>query len=187
MVLCLSGGVDSMLLARMAGDALKCCVFVDYGQPAAFMEQSAARWMCYRMGVQLHIVTVRGIPLGDMATLTGACVVPNRNAMLLTAASNYANGQDCDSIWIGCNRSDYHDYEDCRPEFIKQMEKVLGVWVEAPLTYLTKAEIVAFARGWGITEQEYWSCYGPGPVPCGECASCKEVSAAKMSLVSTSE
>lgn len=174
-VVLLSGGLDSMVLAeraRVAG-TLAGCVFVDYGHPAQIPEGWKAFSYCGSKGVPLKVVHVFGLCLGDMGTEVGARVVANRNAVLLSAAANAAvSFFGASEIQIGAISDDQRDYVDCRPEFFWSMTEALGLSVSAPLVTLSKEDVMREAVFLGLRPADSWSCYGPGPEPCGSCPSC---------------
>jgi len=164
-------------LARRDG-RLAGLVFVDYGHPA----QTAEAWKTFayhgRTGVPLHTVHAFGLRLGAMAGGTGddARIVPARNAMLLAAAVNHAAGI-ADEVWFGAHAGDDAAYPDCRQSWVAAMSDAMrsayGVGVAAPLSGMTKAEVVTLARELGIAREDTWSCYEPdGTTPCGACACC---------------
>lgn len=180
MVVLLSGGLDSMVVAersRVAG-TLRGCVFVDYGHPAQQAEGWRAFAYCGSRRVPLRVVHVFGLALGDMGAEVGARVVPSRNAMLLSAAANAAVAMGGSELAIGAIHNDQRDYADCRPEFFEAMSTALGLRVVAPLVTWNKTGVVTEARRLGLALEASWSCYGPGPEPCGTCPSCRERAAA---------
>ena len=88
-------------------------------------------------------------------------------------------------IVIGVNALDYSGYPDCRPEFVREFEKLAGVATKAgvegarfhvhtPLINLTKAEIITKGFALGLDYALTHSCYDPLPdgAPCGRCDSC---------------
>lgn len=173
-VVLLSGGLDSMVLAeelRLAGD-LAGCVFVDYGHPAQIQEGWRAFAYCGSRSVRLKVVHAFGIDLGDMGTSVGARIVHARNSILVALAANATRSLGGDSLAIGAIADDQADYEDCRPSFLAAMQAATGVQVVAPLIGASKADVVARARVIGLDLDLSWSCYGPGPDPCGVCPSC---------------
>lgn len=169
-----SGGIDSLVCAESArlDGSLVGCVFIDYGHPAQIPEGWKAFAYCGSRGIPLKVVHVFGLDLGDMASAVGARVVPCRNALLLSAAANAARGMGGTALMIGCNSADQRDYTDCRPEFLATMGDALGLEVRAPLLEKEKREIVFLAKFFGLTREDAWACYGPGPLPCGTCPSC---------------
>tara|TARA_R100001460_G_scaffold5435_10_gene15163 strand:- start:606 stop:1100 length:495 start_codon:yes stop_codon:yes gene_type:complete len=158
----LSGGHDSANLIRTAKkDEQDCCaLFVDYGQPAAARELVAA----------VKITDYFGVPLirRTMPTpATSGVEWLGRNLALIGVAMPVALEHKCKRILIGCTDQDYERFPDCRQDFINSLNAAAeigyNVQVVAPLTvrpsYIVKGT---------------WSCYGPGPRPCGECPSCKQ-------------
>lgn len=180
-IVLLSGGVDSTLLAHRAHKAgeLAACIFVDYGQPAAAMERGTALKWCNRRKVQLIVRKVR-LPITSMTLgpgRPGARVVPLRNLVLLSLAASYAVEMGAEEVQYGAIGDDYEDYEDCRPEWVEDLNVTLehsGVRIEAPLIALSKQEVVDTARREGVDVGACWSCYEPvGWKPCGKCNSCR--------------
>lgn len=133
-----------------------------------------------------------------MADDIPATYVPLRNTYLLTLAASALEsaalaaielrGVDpadlAASIVIGANAIDYSGYPDCRPEYYRAMAEALRLGsklgaqygvpfaISTPLIDKTKAEIVRLAIEIGAPIEHTWSCYGPGPMPCGRCDSC---------------
>lgn len=164
----LSGGLDSALcLARYGA---KQAIGFDYGQPHR-IELTYAVKVAELFGVPF---VVRHLP--EMPRVNDV-VFAGRNAVLLSVAAAHAQAAGIDRVVIGCNFSDTRRFPDCRPDFIRSMDKALssayGVRVFAPLLTTTKAQIVAEARERGLPET--WTCYAPTAAGqrCGECYSCK--------------
>jgi len=109
--------------------------------------------------------------------------VPGRNTIFLSFAISYAETIDADAIFIGVNSIDFSGYPDCRPEYIKQFQKLINVATKktiegkkikiyAPLLYLSKSEIIKKAIALGLDLSITWSCYKSNKNPCGKCPSC---------------
>lgn len=108
--------------------------------------------------------------------------VPARNTIFLSLAAGYLETIGGSAIYIGVNAVDYSGYPDCRPEFISAMERAVNLgtgdgknkWVsiEAPLQYLTKAEIIRLGMRLEVPYNLTSSCYNGGEEACGECDSC---------------
>ena len=169
-----------MVVAELARERgiLTGCVFVDYGHPAQQQEGWRAFAYCGERRLRLRVVHVFGLALGDMEAAVGARVVPCRNAVLLAAAANAAHAMGGIALAIGAIADDQREYADCRPEFFDAMSAAVGLQINAPLLGLSKREVVAEARRLGLDPGASWSCYGPGPEPCGTCPSCVARSAA---------
>ncbi|MCL0042680.1 7-cyano-7-deazaguanine synthase QueC [Thermodesulfovibrionales bacterium] len=120
--------------------------------------------------------------------------VPARNTIFLSFALSWAEVLEVTDIFIGANAVDYSGYPDCRPEYLKAFEEManlstkaavegrIRVRINAPLLYMTKAEIIRKGVGLGFDYSLTWSCYDPQPrdavcgsliVPCGRCDSCR--------------
>ena len=175
----LSGGLDStvcMWLARKRGPVV--VLNVDYGQRAAQTERRMSAALAGRIGASYRYLDLT--PLGSTLTsaLTGDgddVVVPGRNAILLSLGAGLARSVGASEVWIGCNASDSALFPDCRPEFLGGMSQALhtayGVTVEAPLLYLTKAQVVGMARVLGVPMHAITTCYNG--TNCGKCHACQ--------------
>jgi 7-cyano-7-deazaguanine synthase len=199
-VVLLSGGLDSMVcaaLAREAGFAVT-ALTVDYGQRHR-IELNAARAVAAQLADQ-HIV----VPL-DLRAFGGSALtshievpkdgltdgipityVPARNTIFLSLALGLAEASGARAIYIGVNALDYSGYPDCRPEFIKEFERLANVatkagvegdpfTIHAPLLHLTKANIAREAQRLGLDAAISHSCYDPAPDgrACGLCDACR--------------
>jgi 7-cyano-7-deazaguanine synthase len=111
--------------------------------------------------------------------------VPARNTVFLSFALAWAETLGSDDIFIGVNAVDYSGYPDCRPEYIAAFEAMAAlatkagvegrrVKVHAPLSALTKGQIIELGLGLGVDYGLTHSCYEPGPAgtACGTCDSC---------------
>jgi 7-cyano-7-deazaguanine synthase len=112
--------------------------------------------------------------------------VPARNTIFLSYALAYAEVLSAAHIFIGVNAIDYSGYPDCRPEFIRAFEHLANlatksgvegrtsIRIEAPLSHLTKGEIIRKALELGIDLALTHSCYDPDAEgrPCRRCDAC---------------
>jgi len=179
-IVLLSGGIDSLVIAETEYQAgtLAGVVFVDMAHPS----QVAEGWKAFnfhgRTKIPLKTIHVFGLDLGDMTNADRAGVVPSRNLVLLSVASNAGPSMGGDVLLIGANRTDATDYADCRNDALAAASTAFvemgGLPIEAPLISKTKKEIVEMARGLGLRRSDAWACYRQGPTPCGACASCLE-------------
>ena len=120
--------------------------------------------------IEFKTLTVKGIPLGNMnAWHAGLAIVPARNAWLIALASAFG-----ENVWIGASPSDA-DYPDCQPIFLEKMSQALEQAYGVCVSYssATREERVKALSVFGFDEVA-WSCYGAGPEPCGQCASCSQ-------------
>jgi 7-cyano-7-deazaguanine synthase len=203
-VVLLSGGLDSATcLALAQRDGFECVALsFSYGQRHTF-ELQASRAVAAAAGVKDHRVVsldLRAIggsaltadvavPKHDDVSQLGSGIpvtyVPARNTVFLGIALGLAEVVGASDLFIGVNAVDYSGYPDCRPEFIAAFEALANLatkasvegsrfHIHAPLSSLTKADIiragVKLSVDYGLTH----SCYDPAADggACGHCDSC---------------
>lgn len=157
----LSGGHDSANLVRVSvADSVPTqALFVDYGQPASTRELCAAQAVADHFQVRLHRRTLPSLVARGEEYMA-------RNMLLLSTAVAVALEHGCDTVWIGCTDLDVERFPDCAQPFIDAMDaaaKTYGVRVESPVRQRSSYIVPST-----------WSCYGPGPKPCGQCLSCQQ-------------
>jgi 7-cyano-7-deazaguanine synthase len=203
-VLLLSGGLDSAtcgIIARDMGFEIYAMSFA-YGQRHE-VELDAAKKVARFLSVKEHrIVNIDLRSFGASALTSDIDVpkerdvknssdipvtyVPARNTIFLSYALAWAEVLNSTDIFIGVNHIDYSGYPDCRPEYIAAYEKmanlatVAGVKghclkIHAPLSSLSKAQIVEIGLKAGMDYSITHSCYDPAPdgTACGSCDSCQ--------------
>ncbi|RKH67925.1 7-cyano-7-deazaguanine synthase QueC [Corallococcus aberystwythensis] len=203
-VVLLSGGLDSTTCLAMAkADGFEpVCLSIAYGQRHA-VELERAKKVASAMGVRdVRVVTVDLRQVGgsaltddipvpkdrsedDMSHDVPITYVPARNALFLSLALGLAEVVGATDLYIGVNAVDYSGYPDCRPEFIRSFETMAqlatkaGVEgatfkVHAPLSGLTKAQIIQAGVKLGVDYGMTHSCYDPDTQgrACGRCDSC---------------
>lgn len=183
-LLMLSGGLDSMVLAERAyrdEDIDLVTLFFRYVHPAAsheYMAQAEWRRLKRLNGARVdHYEIDLPIIAAELAIGSGRAgprVVPMRNLAMVAIASNLAAAIGASEVWFGANADDAADYDDCRAGFVNacnQLTAPYGIIVRAPLLIVTKPEIIAEARELGLSG--WASCYQPiASRPCGSCNSC---------------
>jgi 7-cyano-7-deazaguanine synthase len=203
-VVLLSGGLDSatcLALARADGFD-PACLLVQYGQRHA-VELERARVVARAQGVgEVRVVTVdlRAIggsaltadvpvpkdrPAGERAEGIPVTYVPARNTVFLALALGLAETLGATDVYIGVNAVDYSGYPDCRPEFIRAFEALANLatragvegarfHIHAPLSGMTKVEIIRTGMRLGVDYALTHSCYDPDGEgrACGRCDSC---------------
>lgn len=203
-VVLLSGGLDSTTCLAMAKrDGFDpTCLSVQYGQRHG-VELERAKVVAAAQGVVDHRVVqvdlralggsslTADLPVPKHATVEGVgggipnTYVPARNTIFLGLALGLAEVVGARDLYIGVNAVDYSGYPDCRPEFIRAFEALAqlatkaGVegsrfTVHAPLSGLTKADIIRAGLALGVDYGLTHSCYDPAPsgLACGRCDSC---------------
>ncbi|MCQ9835638.1 7-cyano-7-deazaguanine synthase QueC [Pseudomonas aeruginosa] len=200
-VILLSGGLDSATVVAMAkADGYACYTMsFDYGQRHRAELQAAGR-VARQLGVIEHKVI--GLDLNGMggSALTDESIavpespsegipvtyVPARNTVFLSLALGWAEVLDARDIFIGVNAVDYSGYPDCRPEFVEAFERMAnlatkagvegnGFRIQAPLQYLSKAQIIQVGVARGVDYGLTVSCYQADEQgrACGKCDSCR--------------
>ena len=203
-VVLLSGGLDSAtVLAIARSEGFLCsCLLVDYGQRHR-VELERARVVARAQGVQdVRVVQVDLRSIGGSALTaeidvpkdraesergTGIPVtyVPARNTLFLALALGLAETLGATDLFIGVNAVDYSGYPDCRPEFIRAFEVLANLatragvegarfHIHAPLSGMTKVEIIRTGMRLGVDYALTHSCYDPDALgrACGRCDSC---------------
>ena len=203
-VVLLSGGLDSTTCLAMAKAQgyTAVCLAVSYGQRHA-VELDRARAVAKAMGVEdFRVVSLDLRAIGGSALTADVEVpkdrdeakmgqgvpvtyVPARNTVLLGLALGLAEVVGSTDLFIGVNAVDYSGYPDCRPEFVQAFETLANLAtragvqgarfsVHAPLSGMTKADIIRAGLALGVDYSMTHSCYDPAPDggACGRCDSC---------------
>lgn len=177
-LICFSGGLDSMVLTKMVKPEDLSIVHFVYTHPATVNEQRAViEWRHKNTNVRDWEIILNGVQCNALSKgpgFKGPRVVPGRNAIFISHAINIAASHDISQVWYGANKDDQIDYFDCRPEWVEMMSKLaapFGVSVHAPLIEKTRFEVKKMADEFGVSD--WWSCYQPvAGLPCGTCQSC---------------
>ncbi len=202
-VVLLSGGLDSatcLAIARSEGFE-PTCLCIDYGQRHAIEVESAGQ-IAKASAVPLRVVrldlrAIGGSSLTDdipvpksrssaeIATGIPPTYVPARNTIFLALALGLAEVIGARDIFIGVNAVDYSGYPDCRPEFIRAFESLAELAtkagaegarfsIHAPLSGMSKAQIIREGARLGVDYAATHSCYDPtvDGRACGRCDSC---------------
>ncbi|QWF15979.1 7-cyano-7-deazaguanine synthase QueC [Lysobacter capsici] len=112
--------------------------------------------------------------------------VPARNTIMLSIALGWAEVLGANDIFCGVNAVDYSGYPDCRPEFVEAFERLAnlatkagvegaGLRVQAPLQFMSKADIVREGERLGVDFSQTVSCYQADAAgrACGHCDACR--------------
>jgi len=196
-IVLLSSGMDSAVCASLAVRSYK-TIFLhfQYGQRAAQKELECFHRLVQYFKPEKYFVVelsffkqIGGSSLvdesieieEDVTSGLPSTYVPFRNGVFLSIATAIAEALGARRIFIGVNQIDFSGYPDCREEFIRTMQKTIALGtrmgeelkIEAPLLYLSKAEIVKLGLEVGAPFHLTWSCYRGGEKACGRCPSCK--------------
>ncbi len=203
-VVLLSGGLDSTTCLAMAkAEGFEpACLVVSYGQRHAVeVERAKAVAAAFSVPdvrvVSLDLRAIGGSALtsdapvpkdrdeGALASAIPETYVPARNTVMLALALGLAEVVGAQDLYIGVNAVDYSGYPDCRPEFIRAFEEVANLAtragvegrrfsIRAPLSGMSKADIIRTGVALGVDYGMTHSCYDPDAEgrACGHCDSC---------------
>ena len=195
-LLVLSGGMDSVTLLYDRAEEIALAVSFDYGSNHNHKEIPFAKKHCEALGIP-HVV----IPLKFMAEhfesslLSGAdaipeghyadenmksTVVPFRNGIMLSIAAGLAESKGLQKVMMANHFGDHEVYPDCRKEFVDNMSAAISagtyanIFIDAPYTSISKADIARKGAALGIDYAQTWSCYKGLEKHCGKCGTCIE-------------
>ena len=200
-VVLVSGGLDSTTVLAMAqAEGFECYTLsFDYGQRHRAELVAAERVSSGYPGVVHKVVNLNLNSIGGSALTDENIAVPEspsegipityvpaRNTVFLSIALGWAEVLGAYDIFIGVNAVDYSGYPDCRPEFIEAFEALANVAtkvgveggrvrIRAPLSDLSKADIIARGVALGVDYSATISCYQADSDgrACGLCDSCR--------------
>jgi 7-cyano-7-deazaguanine synthase len=202
-VVLVSGGMDSAVTLALARERGFAChaLSVDYGQRHASELLASAR-VAERLGAVAHkTVRVDLRSIGGSALTADIAVpehsdahgetdipvtyVPARNTIMLSIALGWAEVLGAGELFCGVNAVDYSGYPDCRPAFIEAFERLANLatkagveghalHVRAPLSHMSKADIVREGMRLGVDFSMTVSCYRADVEgrACGHCDAC---------------
>ena len=196
-VLC-SGGMDSVtaLYAAREEHEILAAVSFDYGSKHNARELPFAAEHAAKLGVRHEVVALpfvgrlfasallaggSAIPHGHyQAESMRQTVVPFRNAIMLSAATGFAESIGAGGLVIAAHTGDHVIYPDCREDFMRAMGEAMRLGTEAGIRLLrpfiawNKGRIAAEGARLGVDFSRTWSCYEGGAVHCGKCGTCVE-------------
>ena len=192
----LSGGLDSTTMLYEYRERIAMAVSFHYGSNHNDKELEFAQMHCQRLGIPHQIIRLpffkeifhssllegaEAIPEGNYDEENmKSTVVPFRNGIMLSIAAGIAENNKIQHVMLANHAGDHTIYPDCRPEFVKAMNKAIeaGTWnnvkLLTPYTRLTKATIASHGKMLGLDYSETWSCYKGGEHHCGVCGTCRE-------------
>ena len=197
----ISGGLDSCVTAALAARKYDLALLhINYGQLTERRELKAFRDLVYFFQIPAsrilvgnidHLKQIGGSSLTDPGLEVQSAgadtaqvprtYVPFRNANILAMAVSWAEVIGAHRIFIGAMEEDSSGYPDCREDFFRDFNRVIGsgtrpetkITIETPIIHLSKAEVIRWGMENGAPLHLTWSCYlSPGPTACGTCDSC---------------
>ena len=198
-VIPVSGGIDSTVILHWVASEGKevHAVSFNYGQRHFEREMSCAISNCYfksethkRINLdffkdivntsslvndKIDVAKTKDV-LGDPQTVN---YVPNRNMMMLSICTAYAESIGASQVYHGSALVDSQaGYWDGSQEFLKAVNDVNSlnrrsrIEVLAPLILKSKKDIIEKGLEVGVDFSETWTCYEGREKPCGECPAC---------------
>jgi 7-cyano-7-deazaguanine synthase len=205
-VVLLSGGMDSCVSTAIArerhGAGNVAVLHASYGQRTeererrAFEEIANFYGVRERLAVRLdHFRAIGGSALtderiavpenelgapGPARSAIPVTYVPFRNAHFLSIAVSWAEVLGAGAIFIGAVAEDSSGYPDCRPEYYRVFQELIGVGtrpetqieIVTPVIRLKKSEIIREGIELRAPLHLTWSCYQNEDIACGACDSC---------------
>ena len=108
--------------------------------------------------------------------------IPARNAIIYSVAAYYAEILGIDLVVAGHNADDVNYFPDASREFRRLFSRALtigtyigrakGLRVIAPLSKLSKTEVVRLGLKLHVPFEYTWSCHNNLDKPCGYCSGC---------------
>jgi 7-cyano-7-deazaguanine synthase len=198
-VIPVSGGIDSTVILHWVASEEKeiHAVSFNYGQRHFEAEMTCAISNCYiksethkrinldffkdivtsssLVNKDIDVAKTRDV-LGDPQTVN---YVPNRNMMMLSICTAYAESIGATEVYHGAALIDSQaGYWDGSYEFIAAINNVNDlnrrdrVEILAPLIHKSKKEIIEMGVDLGVDFTETWTCYEGEKEACGQCPAC---------------
>jgi 7-cyano-7-deazaguanine synthase len=106
--------------------------------------------------------------------------VPFRNAHFLSIGVSWAEAIGAEEIYIGAVAEDSSGYPDCRPEYYRAFQELIGVGTRpetqiqilTPVIEMKKEQIIRLGVALNAPLQLTWSCYQGEELACAVCDSC---------------
>ena len=205
-VVLLSGGMDSCVCAAVAvqahGAGNVALLHASYGQRTQRRELRAFEEVAKFYKIEQKVIAdlsyfraIGGSALTDAAvavpenelTTTGphesaipVTYVPFRNAHFLSIGVSWAEAIGAEEIYIGAVAEDSSGYPDCRPEYYRAFQELIGVGTRpetqiqilTPVIEMKKEQIIRLGVALNAPLQLTWSCYQGEELACAVCDSC---------------
>lgn len=194
----ISGGLDSLVATAIAKDLgyEVIALHFNYAQRTEQKELKCFRDICdfyqitnrYELDIDFfkkigaNALVDKSIAVPTTQT-TGVpnTYVPFRNGIFLSIAAAVAEKENAQFITIGVVEEDSSGYPDCTEKFINLQQNAINqgtkeetkIAINAPVIYMSKAEIVQKAFDLNAPLEMSWSCYQGEKKACGVCDSCR--------------
>lgn len=202
-VMGLSGGMDSVtLMAYMLhqGYEVYACVFTYGSKHNKYENKSASDVVAFYRNIRENVTEIKidltrvmsnfksdlllsggKIPEGHYASESmKSTVVPGRNLIFASVMAGLAESVHALEIALGVHSGDHHIYPDCRPDFIRELNKTIHlssdgrVHLVTPFSDIDKGGILLRGIDMEVPYELTRTCYKDQPISCGKCGSCVE-------------
>lgn len=184
-VLCLSGGMDSSILAIQLRRRVVIPLFFDYRQPSVAQERAAAREVCQQLGIEppneIHLPELASHNVGSTAPF-----FEQRNLLFAVHAGVFALEHGASLVAFGfVANTDPRRFPDATSGIVEEFNRLQRrcypprhrIRLIAPVLNLRKSELLRKAFTNGFSLESTYSCY-KGGARCGQCDACVAVAGA---------
>ncbi|CAM6033930.1 unnamed protein product [Sphagnum compactum] len=182
-VVLMSGGIESAALLyhwRSSASRLH-PLYINYGQKGATMEERACDKLCQHLNLQLGRINMSSVGEEFRALQQPAksfVPLPHRNLVILALGASYACQVGSRVIALALNKDDLGSYSSSSQSFLDSFRATAAtlkpsLTLVAPLSHLTKAQVVTFGNHLGVPFADTYSCMVGRPRHCGHCHQCK--------------
>jgi len=201
----LSGGLDSSILTykivKEYGAENVIALSFYYGQKQS-IELEKAKITCAKLGIAHHLIDISflgeivrpicaniqgtGVDMPTIEDVLGdpqpPTYVPFRNLILNSIAVSFAESNQCEKVYNGCQSVDAYGYWDTTEAFFGDLNTVLDhnrqtkIKIETPFINFMKHQEITLGVELGVPFGDTLSCYDPDVEgkSCGVCPTCAE-------------
>jgi 7-cyano-7-deazaguanine synthase len=167
-VVLVSGGIDSAVVLAWARERYEVTALSFEGAGRPRREARACAALARRARTPLIRVPTPFLRPRESG------YVPARNLVFHAIALSVAEDLGAEAVVAGHNLSDAAHWEDARPSYFRQIEKLgRGIRILLPFARYTDADVIALGVRLGVPLELTWSCYRDGARPCRRCSACR--------------
>ena len=181
-----SGGLDSVVLMHHLKekfpDVEVHTLFFDYGQKSLPYEEECSKKVSDKLGYKWYKIKLdtfdwsRSSLTSNTEESYESLYLEMRNMIFLSYATSYAQSIGAVKIYSAIIKPPENPYTDATPDFVKAMNSVLSlcnVELVAPLIMYEKQYIFHLARKYGITLNDFCSCFHTEKTETDKCSNCE--------------
>lgn len=167
-------------------------LFIDFGAPYSSEERRRSRALFSALDAA-HSDRMQMLELrAPLLMRQDVDYIASRNLVLGALSAHVAELRGACDIITGSKTTalrpdDAHCYPDCTTEFYAALSAVAAIAARRPVRFVcplegwSKADVYRYlTRDNAVSIDDLWTCYGPGPEPCGTCFHCREAIAARQ-------